>query len=370
MEHNNVSSFCRYLKNGLVYNNNTFDFTISPCCYFSKKFSIDLTQDINKQYIKFRKYLNSISVEEACKICIQAEKNGIVSYRQSSFDLLEDSNKIQFITIAVNKQCNLACPICDSKSSSFWYRENLRHNIPQDEIIKNLHKEDKNNKITNKFLSLLQQQDLSNLKYIKFGGGEPLMSDTHKKILEIVPSPENIIIQYTSNFSIIPKDDVIKLWGKFKLVKWVASIDGIQERFNFLRWPFNWKDFEDNIDNALQLVPSNTMFGIEHTLNALNIFYFDEFNNWFQKKFKFNRYGDESDFSFHPASGIMTLKYIPKMLRSMIEEKYGAVHPIVLLMHNHLISDQKHKMVEYLDSINKHRGTSWRENFSDIEGFF
>lgn len=361
-------NFCKFLKNGLVYNNDTNHFTVSPCCYFSKNYNIDPDLAPEQQLIDYKQQWLSEDFNDTCRICLNAEASGLISYRQASFDEIPgDYEQLNFLTIAVNKKCNLACPSCDSNSSSFWYQENLRHNVVESKNIIQLHQEDREGIITEKFLSTLTSQDLSEVTYIKFGGGEPLMSDTHEKILNLFSNPEKIVIQYTSNFSLMPTDRVLKLWEKFKLVKWVASLDGINDQFTFLRWPYLWKDLVDFSKTAKLTAPSNVMFGVEHTVNILNAFYYPEFEQWFDTNLKFNRFNDQSDLNLHKCNGILSVDHIPLPLRQLIKEKLGNNHPISTMIDQTTYSGNIKATVQYLDQLNQRRNTNWRKLFPEIQ---
>ena len=364
-------TFCKFLKNGLVYNNNTDQFTVSPCCYFSKNYTIDPTTDPAEQLIKHKqKWLNE-DFKKTCDLCINAEQSGLYSYRQTSFDQITDeSDQLNFLTVAVNKKCNLACPSCNSEFSSFWHQENSRHNVIQSSNIHQIHQEDRQGIITDKFIQLLAEQDLTALTYIKFGGGEPLMTDTHEKIMALIPTPGNVIVQYTSNFSIMPGTAVFQMWEKFKLVKWVASIDGVGEQFSFLRWPYKWNKLENFVVEAIDNVPGNVMFGVEHTINPLNIFYFDQFQTWFDQQFSSNRYGDKSDLNIHSCNGNLGLEHTPMGLRKKIKNKYGPTHPISISLDQSPFSGSTTKLVKYLDQLDQWRGTNWRQIFPEIQEFF
>jgi hypothetical protein len=366
-----TNTFCKFLKNGLVYNNNSTHFTVSPCCYFSKNYSIDPSIKINEQVIKHQQSWQNEDVNNTCKICINAESAGIHSYRQASFDEIPGtSEKINFLTVAVTKKCNLACPSCGPDSSSFWYQENIRNNIPQSKNIIELYQDDKQNIITKKFISLFKDQELVDVSYIKFGGGEPLMNDTHAQILKLIPSPEKVIIQYTSNFSIMPSTTILKLWKKFKLVKWIASLDGVGEQFTFLRWPYRWEKLEAFANSAISTVPGNVMFGVEHTINPLNIFYFDQFETWFSKHLGSNRHDDKSDFNVHLCNGVLGLEHTPPELRNKITAKYGNTHQITISLKQKPYSGSTAALVQYLDQLDSQRKTNWRQLFPEVQEFF
>ena len=366
-----MSTFCKHLSNGLVYNNNITTFTMSPCCFFAGENNIDPNKDLSMQLTTHRINWENATVDTSCKICIDAESRGAHSYRLASFDILSGvNNKLEFLTVAVNKKCNLACPSCNSHSSSFWYQENIRNNVPQSIQIQQLHNEDRQGVTTDKFISLLSDQDLTALKYIKFGGGEPLMTDTHEKVMSLVPNPSNVTIQYTSNFSIMPSQSTLATWKKFKLVKWVASLDGVKEQFSFLRWPYRWEKLETFVDDSIRKVPGNVMFGVEHTLNPLNIFYFDQFEIWFNKHLASNRYGDKSDLNVHLCTGTLGLEHTPPELRDKIKAKYGNNHQVTIALNQKPYSGSITRLVRYLDQLNLQRNTNWRQLFPEVQEFF
>jgi hypothetical protein len=361
-------TFCKFLKNGLVYNNNTDHFTVSPCCYFSKSYTVDPSSNTSEQLIKYKQQWLNEDFKKTCELCINAEQSGLYSYRQASFDQIRtEHDQFEFLTIAVNKKCNLACPSCDSRSSSFWYQENNRNNVKQHDSVIKLHQEDREEIITEKFLLTFLSQNLSKVTYIKFGGGEPLMSDTHEQILNLLPHPENVTIQYTSNFSLMPTDRVFKLWKKLKLVKWVASLDGVNDQFEFLRWPYKWANLEKFTSAAKQAVPDNVMFGVEHTINVLNAFYYPEFKSWFDQHLGTNRLGDPSDLNLHKCEGLLSVDHMPIDLRNLVKNRLGIDHAISSMIDQSTYSNNIIPTIKYLDQIDTWRNSNWRKLFSNIQ---
>jgi hypothetical protein len=364
-------NFCRFLDQGLVYNNNTVNFTVSPCCYFSKSNTLDITQDVVSQIYQHRLSWKQDDLSTTCKICLDQEKAGLTSYRQASFDMVPESGPdLAVLTIAVNKQCNLACLSCGPHSSSFWYQQNIRDNVPQIDKIIQLHQEDRLGKIKQKFLSIFDHKFFQNIKYIKFGGGEPLMSTIHVEILQSITNPKETQVQYTSNFSIEPSEKVFDLWSRFLLVKWCASIDGVGDQFNLLRWPHRWDNLEKMIPSMINAVPHNVMFGIEHTLNPINIWYVDQFQQWARDNFSSNRYNDAVDLNFHCCTGNLGLDQTPPQLRKDIKQRLGPNHPAVILLDNTPYCGSYHVMVNWLDDLDRRRGTDWRKTFSPVSDYF
>jgi hypothetical protein len=366
-----ASRFCKFLNQGLVYNNNTVNFTISPCCYYNKVSVLDIDQDIQTQIDTARHLWKQDDWNITCKICIDCEKSGQHSYRQASHDMIpQSSDRISVLTVAVNKQCNLACASCGSDSSSFWFQQNKRDGIQDLQKIVNLHKDDKHGMITKKFLSVFDKDLFDDITYIKFGGGEPLMSSTHEDILRKIANPATTNLQYTSNFSIEPSQKVYDLWSKFNLVKWCASLDGVDQQFEILRWPYKWHDLEKFVKKIKTQVPHNVMFGVEHTLNPLNVWYIDRFRDWFQKEFATNRFGDHNDFNIHVCEGNMSLNQTPPQLREMIRSKLGDHDPVMVILDQNPYIGSHHKLTSWLDSLDIRRKTNWRQVFREVSEFF
>lgn len=196
------------------------------------------------------------------------------------------------------------------------------------------------------------------------------MNATHEKILESIVDPAKVTVQYTSNFSIEPTARVLDLWSRFHLVKWCASIDGVGEQFEILRWPHKWQDLENMIDRQLARVPHNVMFGVEHTLNPLNILHFDQFVAWFHARFAANRYGDASDLNLHSCVGNLDLAQTPPRLRAAVRDRLGAEHPAVVMLEQNTYPGQHDNMVTWMDHLDSRRNTDWRRVFRESADYF
>ena len=366
-----ADQFCKFINQGLVYNNNTVNFTVAPCCYYNKTAVLNIDQDIQSQIENNRKIWNQDDWNQTCKICLDLEKSGQHSYRQASHDMIQQgSDSIAMLTVAVNKQCNLACASCGPDSSSFWFHQNRKDGIQNLKTIVNLHRDDKQGLVTKKFLGVFRTDLFHDVTHIKFGGGEPLMSSTHEHILRSIHDPKVVCLQYTSNFSIEPSRAVYELWSKFKLVKWMASLDAVDQQFEILRWPYKWHDLEKFVKKVKQQVPHNVMFGVEHTLNPLNVWYVDRFRDWFQKQFSTNHFGDSSDFNIHVCQGNMSLEQTPPQLRELIENKFGPHDPMVQLLKQNPYVGSHDRLVNWLDHLDVRRQTNWRNTFREVSGFF
>ena len=82
--------------------------------------------------------------------------------------------------------------------------------------------------------------------------GEPLLTDTHLKILNRIPIEQRskVHVMYNTNGTvrIDLNSDKFKLLNVFKSIDICFSLDGIEETFEYTRWPAKWESVRDNID--------------------------------------------------------------------------------------------------------------------------
>lgn len=361
------NKFCRYLSNGLTIWNKQSDnhVSITPCCIFKNAKKVDLT--IENDLTRIRQEFAQITEwTDECFKCKQLEDIEVKSFRQSSFDrVLDDNNNnnIQQLELMFDINCNAACVICDPGSSTLWIKEKnkiLNKNIP----INTIATEAKIKKISNSL-------NLESLNFIKFFGGEPLFTDTHYKFLKQIKNPENITLQYTTNGSIYPKQEVIDLWSKFKLVLFCVSADGIEKQFDYIRWPLNWSKVVNNLLKLRSHAPNNMMFRFEYTVNFLNAFYFKEFEDWVKQNFASNRLGDLVEINIHPYYGdIWNLQKISNPLYDKIINKYGTNHKISKLISEYKLNENLESWRTFVNQWDTHRQSKWQDAFPELTDLY
>ena len=356
------NNFCRYLSNGYSFTLKPDDeLIVKPCCWFSQEIPVNSSLLDNR-----KKLFESISDWTAnCNKCQVLENAGQQSLRQSGPDWIPDSiNSRDPVTIDIHldNECNAACVTCNPHSSSLWTREQSKL---------------QNKKITIQHITptsaidrIVSAVSLEKVKYIKFFGGEPLFTDTHLKFLEHVPHPEQVTLHYTTNGSIYPNQEVLNVWKKFKLIIFAASLDGIEEQFNYIRWPLTWSKVSKNLlrirDN--KRIP-NLMFRIEFTANFLNAYYFDRLESWVQQNLITNQWGDKTDLNVHLCfDSPWDLNKMPKLVQNLVIEKYPKDHVIHKMVANitpttsiNLISWQN-----FVATWDTRRNNSWKTAFPDL----
>ena len=354
------NNFCRYLSNGYSFTLKSNEaLTVKPCCWFAQEIPVDSALLDNRKTM----FESITDWTLACNTCFLLEQAGQQSLRQTGPDwVLESENSQDPVTIDIHldNQCNAACVICDHRSSSLWAKEQSKLQNKKITINTAPSTTDAINKI-------VSSVSLEKVKYIKFFGGEPLFTNTHLQFLEHVPYPEQVTLHYTTNGSIYPNQEVLTAWKKFKLIIFAASVDGIAEQFDYVRWPLTWNKVSNNLlrirDNKnIQ----NLMFRIEFTANFLNTYYFDRVESWVQDNLSTNAYGDKTDVNIHPYFGnIWNLNKMPKAVRNLIFKKYSKDHRIHGIVNNSSVADLGN-WKNFVATWDTRRNNSWKTAFPDL----
>ena len=357
------NNFCRYLSNGYSFTlkaNNAL--TVKPCCWFAKDIVVDSNLLENRKIL-----FDSISDwTPECNKCQKLEKFGQQSLRQTGADWIPNSINSQdpvTVDIHLDNECNAACVTCSQANSTLWVKENLKI---------------QNKKITIKpepptdhaIEKLVSSVNLGNVKYIKFFGGEPLFTDTHLKFLSQIPHPEQVTVHYTTNGSIYPSLEVLNVWKKFKLIIFAVSLDGVEEQFDYTRWPLKWSKVSNNllkIKNNKNI--QNLMFRVEFTANLLNTYYFDRLESWVQQNLATNQWGDKTDLNVHFCFGsAWDLDKMPRSIQNLVIEKYSKDHVIHKMVANikPAVSFNQNTWQNFVATWDTRRNNSWKTAFPDL----
>jgi hypothetical protein len=356
------NQFCRYLSNGYTFHlnrNNSID--VGPCCLYKNKIPFD-DQLLHNRKVMF----DSVNTwTDNCNSCKVLENSGQQSLRQAAADWIDDlvdSRDPVSIDIFLDNECNAACVICDEFNSSLWKKENLKLNNKKIKIEKN------DVFVDNTIDRIIKTVSLEKLKYVKFFGGEPLFTDTHLKFIKHIPHPEQVTLHYTNNGSIYPKDAVLNEWKKFKTIIFAASLDGIEDQFDYVRWPLPWDNVSKNLIRLRENKDIwNMMFRVEFTANFLNAYYFDRLDNWIKTNLNTNLSGDKTEINIHPYHGkIWNLENMPMGIRELVQTKYSADHIIHRLVANLSEPISLLPWRQFVSTWDTRRNNSWQQAFPDL----
>ena len=230
-----------------------------------------------------------------CEGCWQDEDNGIKSKRQYENERwahiipkLEQKAKLStinliYVELRLGNVCNNACLTCNSYSSTKWYPDEKK--ISKDlnwfelrpmENFKWFEKEE--------FYSNLADSS-QEVEEIYINGGEPTLIRAHFEYLKhsiVSGTATNVQLVYSLNMMDIP-DRLIELWKSFKKVTVNASIDDLESRNYYIRYPTQWEETLSSIAKLNDVL--NVNWHVTQTVSMLNVHTLDAFGDWLQKTY-------------------------------------------------------------------------------------
>lgn len=281
------------------------------CCLRSNVFPVDINTNFwhSKDFIKLRNINIANQWDPDCKNCQLLESCGQPSFRTGMNQGLGITGQINLtgparIDLTFDLSCNLACRTCGPISSTYWQKHLKEHNLWNKPITTPKNKHD--------VIAALSKLDLSNLKMLVFCGGETLLGqeywDVAAWLADNVPNAKQqltVCFQTNGTQTISPRN--YSIIDQFFLVKIHVSLDGIEQQFNYLRWPASWAQVTDNILQLKHNAPSNVMFLVEETISIFNLATTSRLSDWLAKNFQTNRGGDLINHTQHLAHGIFGL---------------------------------------------------------------
>ena len=277
--------------------------SLRPCCKFAqpskenefqlpnmKEGRLDVLWN-DARYQKLRQaFLDGLQPKE-CKSCWDEEQAGMASFRvQFARDKKIDLTNLEFNTITnygpkaldfkLNNVCNLKCRICGTQASSTYlkeYQERLNIKI-----------EDSSYWLSNKILGTENEDVIkewaNDLIHLEITGGEPMASPENIKVLELLIGAgrsSHITILLNTNGTLYNKK-FIDCLVKFKEVTICLSIDDLHGRFEYERYPAEWKVVQENLQKfiALRTNNKNIFLTLCPTVSSYNVFYLNEYLEW------------------------------------------------------------------------------------------
>ena len=322
----------------------------------------------SQQLIDIRKQNDANVWNKGCWECEQLEKAGMQSFRQSTikkFGISKNVSGPKRIDLLFDRSCNLACVTCSPHSSTLWSKHLKDNNLPV-----KLYSQSTS---LDKIYEILKSLDLSNLETVQFCGGETLLGNTYWKaaefIAELVPhAKEKIELGFQTNGTQTIDEKYYKTIEKFRLVKLLFSIDGTDDRFEYLRWPASWAQVTDNMMSLREKLPVNVMFFVQEVTSCLNLLYYNEVPVWVKQNFNANRLGDPVEHATQLAMddiynvNYITQEYFDAIKDTSIKEALGAnwtENPEAIK-----------KIISRLELFDGIRNQNWKKTFPEVAEFY
>lgn len=244
----------------------------------------------NSDYVKkMRQTLLEGKTWNDCSTCYYMEQQGQISHREhynryyylkDTFDYEYNLKKLKldklknpkYYEIHIGNLCNLKCLTCNEKDSSKFHAENKILNISEfpNENFSSFSSTKKDyifHAITN------------DLQFLDIRGGETLLVPEIKKILFDLAEEKtkNITLKIQTNGTIIPDDEWLTIFKKFKNTKVNISVDAYKQKNYYIRFPAEWNNICETI-NVLE--KNNVKFIINTVLSNLNLLVLPELLQW------------------------------------------------------------------------------------------
>jgi MoaA/NifB/PqqE/SkfB family radical SAM enzyme len=162
---------------------------------------------------------------------------------------------------------------------------------------------------------------LKGVKYFEFTGGEPMMIQEHfdvlRKSVELGYS-KNQMIHYNTNGTHYPEKEIREIFPHFKSVHVAFSIDDVEEKFEYQRYPAKWDEVNENINkwDKIKQDVSTITTQVCCTVNVLNVLSLVGMGQWILTK-NF----DGWFFNMLHEPNYMSITSFPKNVKNKIKEK-------------------------------------------------
>ena len=363
--------FCYELVKNIAFWSNSHGVSYNPCSFYQGFFDQRVSMD-QAWHGSARKHLiNLVSDGQllpGCNTCYKEESAGRISRRQSSAKLYETFiNETEIgsadqgptgLDYSIGNLCNLKCMVCGPNNSSSWISD-YQKIYPNRDVSNYVSRKSETLEITDDTI-------LHNIKSVHFhGGGEPLLSDAHIRLLERIDRVKglgDVRVFYNTNATVKVDDLVLELWSKCRLIELYFSIDDVGARFEYQRTGAVWNTVCDNIKWYYNNMPHNHMFNVNCVWSYLNLFYLDQLVDWHQTNLPSNRYGDQCNLIFQRAIGKFNITHINSNALSALKNKFKPYPVLMSLLADLTVSDQPHhnfwKAVNQIDQVRQSQFTS------------
>lgn len=264
-----------------------------PCCSWRhidyKKFYPDAPV-VNFNQSSVKEYFDSLYLKNIMQSmendrfpnggCMDCQKdieigNQELSLLNDGFMKYPNNKQIKLVDMEIKfgNLCNLGCVMCSAVASSLIESENLKYHALFEEHGIPFHSE----KILNPGIQWYEKDEklkelaeyASKCQHIRFTGGEPTINSYLQKFLEYLAEMNtDIDLKITTNGHKI-SSKLIQILEQFSRVHFDFSIDGYSKVNEFIRWPSNFDNICNNIDQCSKMM--NSRITVKTTLHAMNV---------------------------------------------------------------------------------------------------
>jgi len=320
MKNNNKETVCVYPWNSLYIDGAD---SIKLCCNApepeliktdaGEKPTFDDLDTIlsSKSFTDIRQNMLNGIKDSVCKRCWKMEPNSfrstINTWFPNTFEKIIENNSTDFmsletLTIAMGNQCNLNCRMCSPDASSMlekeWSRED-KHPLGKevtlrgDIIVSDAGIEESYLKDP-RLLDFIKKNG-KDLKDIYMFGGEPfIIIEEHLTFLQALVESggsKNIKLRYSTNGTNTNLRRFTELWSHFKEIQIQVSCDGMEDVYDYIRWPSKWSKMKENLKYFAELKRTGNIFtSIACTMQNLTLEQADKFEKFIEEEYDMGVY--------------------------------------------------------------------------------
>jgi sulfatase maturation enzyme AslB (radical SAM superfamily) len=279
---------------------------IRPCCWMQAisddKFFGSPNDYQESEYLKEikTKFLKG-EYPESCSRCQHDDLKGLQSKRYRENKTWEvnggdwndiDKKGFSMIDLRLSNVCNLGCVMCGPKSSSFLYKETENHldiapdhNVSQFRLVKDTD-----------LLNPYSDNDIEEIidligpdARVYCTGGEPSLVKKTTRLLEVLLKKgynKTVTLQFSSNFQVLNQQwfDLLKHFKGDML----PSIDGVGRTAEYVRYPCNWSQVDNNIRSFIDQCGETWTVKIMPTVSIASIFGLKDLYDWWYNDIRNN----------------------------------------------------------------------------------
>jgi len=349
---------------------------IAPCCKFRGNM-MNITDSTIQDYLDSdklktikQKMLDNIWPDE-CIRCKSEEQNNIRSKRQldyerwkTQFDDYTEDQGLIVASIAFGNTCNLKCIMCSSYASSRWRKEWIEvygEDYTPLEVIGNATSDDIYNALPNAI-------------HFDIPGGEPFLSEPDKQ-LELLQryvdtgQSKEMTLHYTTNAQRYPDDSWWELWSNFKEIDLQLSIDGVNDRYEYIRYPAKTDLLETNVQKyqCKELLLDNFRLSVSHTLSAYNVYYLGEFFDWCERKRLPRPWVGKVHIPKHMRPDVFPSIIRKQIAQHMRTSKHTDVHTWADYLEKNSSDEYYMDWIKYKDKHDVYRNLNFAKTFPQLE---
>jgi|TARA_B100001013_G_scaffold338765_1_gene260037 organic radical activating enzyme len=272
---------CKYLENQICVRS---DGQYRLCCVSLEKDNKENIKDMNPQewhdsefHTKTREQLDRNEWPDACTRCEQLEAKGLDSQRTR---VKEDGTRyvrnqygpgLSHFDIRFGNSCNLKCISCFQMSSSSLAQEAIEMSKAGVQPLHLPLLDDPNfNWASDETMKRFENLPI---REVYLTGGEPMVVRHLPKFLEKLDS--SVVIRFNTNGTIW-NPIVSKMLKRFHSVIMSMSLDAVDKKINYIRYPSKWDEIEINTQRYAEFCTVD----ITPTISILNASYYNEIIEW------------------------------------------------------------------------------------------